>query len=103
MLDHRAAVMSQENTALASRKFKDFRIWNSFEPVLRGGSEVNCRFPSPDSDNNSLINIGIRLEPNQGRGSPIRARARCSLSQRAGFSSDSGTLLASHSRALSSK
>jgi len=103
MLNHSSAVMSHEDTVLVSCQFKDFRIWNSFQPILHSGGEINCRFQPPDGDNNSLMNIGIRLEPDQGCGSPIRARARCSLSQRAGFSSDSGTLLASHSRALSSK
>jgi len=88
---------------MAGRKFKDIGIRNSFEFTVGSGSEVDCRLAAPDRNNHSVMNVGVSLKPDQGRGSPILARARCSFSQSAGSASDSGMVFASNSRALLSK
>ena len=92
--------MSDQDARLACSNFKDIWIGNPFEPTVSGGREVDCRLASPDGNNDCVMDVGVSLEADQGRESPILARARCSLSQSAGFSSDSGMLLASNSRAL---
>ena len=95
--------MSDQDAALIGRNFKNIGIRNPFEFTVRSGSEIDRWLASPDCNNDSAMDIGVSLEPDQGRGSPILARARCNLSQRSGLASDSGTVLASNSRALSSK
>ena len=70
--------MSDQDPALAGCNFKDIGIWNPFESTIRGGSEIYCRLASPDCNNDCVMDVGVGLEPDQGRGSPILVRARCS-------------------------
>src|SRR5258708_29528226 len=95
--------MSYEDSALAGGNFKNLWIRKPCEFAVRSGSEVDCRLPSPDCNNDSVMEVGVSLVPDQGRGSPILARARCSFSQSAGLASHSGMVLVSNSPALSSK
>ncbi len=95
--------MRDQDASLASRDIKDVRIRNPFELAVGGGSEINRGLASPDRNNNSVMDVSVRLEPDQRGGSVILAWARSSFSQRAGSASDNGIVLASNSRALSSK
>src|SRR5437870_316576 len=101
MIQHRSAVMRDQNAVLACGHLKHLGIGNPCKVAFCGGGEIDCGLPSPDCNNDTVMNVGIGLEPNQGRDSPNLARARWSLSQRAAFSSDKGMLLASNSRAAS--
>src|SRR6266850_6597380 len=101
MLQHRLAVMSDQYSALTGCNFKDLWIRNPLEFTVGGKSEVDRRLPSPDCNNDSVMEVGVGLIPDQGRASPILMRARSSFSQSAGLASDSGMVLASNSRALS--
>ena len=103
MVYHRPPVVSDQDSALVGCNLKNTRIWNPFDVAVCGGSEVNCGFSKPDGSNDSLPDVSVGLEADQGRDSPILALARWSLSQRAGFSSASGMLLPSNSRSLSSR
>ena len=76
MLDHRPPVMSDQDAPLAGRNLKDIRIRNAFEFTVHGGSKVDCRLAPPDCYNDSVIDVGVSLEADQGRDSPILARAR---------------------------
>lgn len=102
MLQHRPPVMRDQNAALAGCNLKDIGVRNPFEFTIRSRSEVDCRFSPPNCHNDSVMDVGVSLVADQGRDSPILARARWSLSHSPGFSSDSGMLLTSNSRALSS-
>ena len=95
--------MSDQDAALTGGNFKDIGIRNPFEFTVRSGREVDRWLASPDRNNDSVMDVGVSLEPYQGRGSPIFARAPCNFSQRAGLASDNGMVSASNSRALSSK
>ena len=103
MIQHRPPVMRDQDAALAGCNLQDIGIRNTLEFTVRGGREVDCRLTSPDGNNDSVMDVGVSLEADQGRDSPILARARWSLSQSAGSSSDSGMLLASNSRSESSR
>src|SRR4051812_27879672 len=98
MIQHRAAVMRDQDAVLAGRDLEDLGIENPFEFAVYGGGEIDTGLPSPDRKNDTVMNVGFSLEADQGRDSPNLARARWSLSQSAGFSSGNGTLLASNSR-----
>ncbi len=103
MLNHCSAVMIDQDSVLAGRNFEDIRVREPFELTIGGGSEIDCWLALPDCNNDRVLEAGVGLEADQVRELPILARARCSLSQSAGFSSASGMLLASNSRALSSR
>ena len=103
MLQHRPPIVSNQDAALAGRILENVGIRNSCEFTVCCGCEVDCRLAPPYRNNYSVVDIGVRLEADQIRDSPILARARCSLSQSSGFSSDSGMLSASNSRELAAK
>ena len=103
MFDHRPPVVRDQDAALVGRNLKNTRILNPFESAVCGGREVDCGFSKPEGSNDLLSDVGVSLEADQGRDSPILARARWSLSQSAGFSSTSGMLLTSNSRLVSSR
>ena len=103
MLKHCSPVVSDQDAALAGSNFKHIGVREPFEPAVPGGSEIDCWFASPDCQNDAVMDVGVGLEADHDRDSPILARARCSVSQSAGFSSDNGMLLASNSRSLSSR
>ncbi len=76
MLQHRPPVMSDQDAALAGCNLKDIRIRKPFEFTVRGRSEVDCPFSPPDCYNDSVMEVGVSLVTDQGRDSPIFARAR---------------------------
>lgn len=103
MVYHRPPVVSDQDSTLAGCNLKNIRIWDPIEPAIRGGSEVDCGFPEPNGSSDPLPEVGVGLKADQSRDSPILALARRSLSQRAGFSSASGTLLPSNWCSLSAR
>ena len=103
MFQHRPPIMSDQDAALARCNLKDIRIRNPSEFTVRRGSDVDCRLAPPYRNNDSVMGVRVSLEADQCRDAPNLARARWSLSQSAGFSSDNGKLLASNSRAFSSE
>ena len=103
MSRHRAAIVSDEDTVLAGRDFEHVRIGKPDETTVGGGSKIDRRFASLYRHNDVVVEICVSLEANQGRDSPILARARWIFSQSAGLASDKGILLASNSRSVSSR
>ena len=103
MFGHRSAIVTDQHAARDRGDFENFRIGKTDNSAVSGGSKLDHWFASPDRDNDIVIQIRVGLKSDQGRGSLILARARCSLSQSAGLASESGTVLASNSRSLSSR
>ena len=103
MVYHRPPVVRDQDSAQAGCNLKYLGIWNPHDFAVRRGGEVNCRFSKPDGPNDALPDVGVGLESDQGRDSPILTLARWSLSQSPGFSSASEMLFPSNSRSVSSR
>jgi len=98
MSQHSAAVMRYQDPAFLCRSFEEFRIFDAFQSGFVRRGKVQAWFSLADTGNDGAFEIGVRLKAKaQVRGSPILARARSSFSQRAGFTSCIGMVLASNS------
>ena len=61
VLQHRLAVMSDQDATLAGCNFKDIGIRNPCEFTVHGGSEVDCRLAPPDRNHDSAMDAGRQL------------------------------------------
>src|SRR5436190_22818991 len=101
MSEHCSAIMRHQDSAFLGRSFKEFRIADAFQAGFGSRREVDAGLALANCFNDGIFEIGVRLEAQaQARGSPILARARCSLSHSAGFACSNGTALSSNSRSV---
>ncbi len=68
--------MSDQNPALVGGDLKNLRIGNAFQVAVGCGSEVYGRFSKLYGLDDTLPDVSVGLEPDQGRDSPILAFAR---------------------------
>ena len=59
--------MSDEDASLASCDFEHLRIWNSVELAVICGGKVDCWLTPTDCKNDSVMNVSVSLEADQGR------------------------------------
>ena len=103
VIHHGAPVMAHQNATLLSRDVKNLRIGNSFQPTVSGGSEIDGWFSKAKGLDQTVAQVSVGLETDQGRDSPILALATWSRSQSAGFSSAIGIPFSSNSRSVSTR
>ncbi len=95
--------MANQNSTLSSCDFKNLWIGNAFQIAVSGGSEIDGWFSKAKSLDETVAQVSVGLETDQGRDSPIFALARWSRSQSAGFSSAIGIAFPSNSRSVSTR
>ena len=103
MIHHSAPVMTDKDPAPLSRELKNLRIRNACENAVSGGSEIDRWFPKAHGFHETVAEVSVGLEADQGCDSLMWALARWSRSQRAGFSSAIGIAFPSNSRSVSSR
>ncbi len=103
MARHRLAIMGYKNAVLLCRELEHGRIGKASYTCLRGGRESHRWFNGSNCQDDVMVQISVGLKADQDCRSLIWARARCSLSQRAGFVWANGMLFASNSRLASSR
>lgn len=70
MIHHGAAVVTDQNSPLLSREFEHLRVGHAFEIAVGGGREIDGWFPSAHGLKNTVAEVGVSLETDQGRDSP---------------------------------
>ena len=67
--------MTYQDAMPLRREFKNLWIWNTCENAVGGGSEIDGWFPKAHRLNETIAEVSVRLEGDQGRDSLVRALA----------------------------
>ncbi len=101
MSEHGRAIMRHQNPTSPFRAFEEFRIGDALQAGFASRGEVNAGLSLADRFDDSVFEIGVRLEAKaQVRGSHFFARTRSSFSQSRGFACCNGMVLFSNSRSV---